>query len=252
MSDSTEKNMKFTLPTNSFKDSIFVTDFDDKAAMRFHDEVMQQSKKDPDMPIIINISSYGGYVDALASMVETIQSVPNKIITVTHGHAMSCGAILMSFGDYRFIGKHSRIMIHEVSGGAIGDTHDMHTDATEVKRLNEYWLGEMAKNCGFKNYKDIRDYIKTLDGRNIWLNAKQSVEFGIADYVGLPEIMTENLHRVLIKPDKKNMERRKSPHSTVKTRKKTRTTKKKTTRRAKASSRKTETKTTQQDNTGGK
>ena len=40
MSDSTEKNMKFTLPTNSFKDSIFVTDFDDKAAMRFHDEVM--------------------------------------------------------------------------------------------------------------------------------------------------------------------------------------------------------------------
>ena len=56
-------------------------------------------------------------MDCLASMIETMDEVPNPIITVAHGMAMSCGAVLLSHGDIRFVGKNSRIMVHEVSGG---------------------------------------------------------------------------------------------------------------------------------------
>lgn len=212
------EGVKMNMPINgkNLNFDIIVTDFTDKSAIQFREQVLAKSMMDPSTPIVIYISSYGGYADALASMVETIESVPNKIVTVCQGHAMSCGAILLSFGDYRFIGKHSRVMVHEVSGGAIGDAHDVVADAEEVKRLNAYWLGLMAQNCGFADYEDFREHLKQRDGRNIWLSAKEAVEFGIADYVGLPDIEPVLMHRVMILPDRQKVQRRQSTHSTKK------------------------------------
>ena len=198
---------------------IIVTEFNDAAAIKFREKVLAHAEKDPMEPIIIYISSYGGFVDALASMVETIQTVPNKIITVCLGHAMSCGAILFSFGDYRFIGRHSRLMIHEVSGGAIGDTHDVNNDAGHLKELNSYWMEQLALNCGFKDYDDLRDFIKTRDGRNIWLNAQEAVDFGIADFVGTPRLETAVGHRIYVNSEKPKEARRVSKFSKQKPKK---------------------------------
>ena len=214
---------------------IVVTDFTPESAKKFRQQVIDKSSQDPDRPIIVHISSYGGYVDALASMVETLESVPNKIVTVCTGYAFSCGAILLSFGDYRFCGKHSRIMVHEVSGGAFGDTHDVYTDAAEQKRINEYWLGKVAKNCGFSSYSDLRKHIKSKDGRNIWLDADAALEFGIIDYVGNPSIEETLTYAIIMAPNKTEPKRRVSKfsqkHSVKKKTTKKKTTKKKTKKR---------------------
>lgn len=181
---------------------IWVTKFDEDHAQKFRDALLMQAKLGSAHPIVIYIDSYGGQVDAMAKMIETMDEVPNPIMTVCMGKAMSCGAILLSHGDMRFCGRHSRIMVHEVSSGTIGDVHDMHADVQEAKRLNEYFLGLLAKNCGYKSYAELRKLIKEQDGRDRYLNAQSAVEFGIVDLIGLPKITTAAIHEVVVVPKK--------------------------------------------------
>lgn len=173
------------------KGDIWVNEFTEKSALKFREQIMDVvNGYDTNKPIIVRIDSYGGLVDSLASMIETIDSVPNPIITSCEGKAMSCGAILLSHGDYRFCGKHSRILIHEVSGGSIGDVHDVHNDASEMKRLNTYFLGLLAKNCGIKGgYRGLRKLVKEYDGRDIYLDAHKATDFGIVDEIGVPTVI---------------------------------------------------------------
>src|ERR1035437_4838615 len=176
---------------------IWVTDFTEEAALEFREQVLEASKSDTTKPIVIYISSYGGQVDALASMIETMDEVSNPTITVCHGKAMSCGAILLSHGDIRFVGRHARIMVHEVSGGTSGDVHDMNADAQEVKRLNKYFIGLLAKNCGIKGgYDALRKLIKNQDGRDHYMDAAAAVKFGIVDCIGLPKVNSMKLYQV--------------------------------------------------------
>jgi len=187
---------------DSKSDEIWVIKFDEEAAQKFRDTVVAQSKLDPHKPLVIHIDSYGGYVDSLVKMIETIDELPNPVITVCMGKAMSCGAVLLSHGDLRFCGKHSRIMVHEVSSGTWGDVHDVYNDAQETKRLNAYINGLMAKNCGFKSYDEFRKWMKEQDGRDRYMNAEQAVKFGIVDSVGLPKITTTTIHEVRIETSK--------------------------------------------------
>lgn len=170
-------------------DEIWVTQFTESSAQKFREQMHDKAKYSKDKPLVIYIDSYGGYVDSLAKMIATMDELPNPKITVCMGKAMSCGAVLLSHGDYRYCDKHSRVMVHEVSGGSGGDVHDMFNDAVETKRLNEYWLGLLAENSGMKNYSELRSYIKDQDGRDRFFDAKQSLEFGIVDAIGTPEII---------------------------------------------------------------
>lgn len=175
---------------------IWVNKFDEESAREFRDAVLCASKMDPSRPIIIYIDSYGGMVDSLAKMIETLDEVPNPIITACMGKAMSCGAILLSHGDVRFCGKHSRIMVHEVSSGSHGDVHDMHADVQEVKRLNEHFMGLLARNCGYAGYSELRKLIKEQDGRERYMSAQNALEFGIVDAVGLPKLQSMLIHEI--------------------------------------------------------
>jgi ATP-dependent Clp protease protease subunit len=185
-------------------DEIWVMKFDEESAQVFRENLMDSSKMDPTRPIVVYIDSYGGQVDSLAKMIESMDEIPNPIITVAMGKAMSCGAILLSHGDYRLCGVHSRVMIHEVSGATSGDIHDMHADTVEHKRLNKYFMGLMAKNCGISGgYEELRKLIKARDGRDLYLDAHDAVKFGIVDAVGLPKIDSMLLHNVSLAPAKK-------------------------------------------------
>jgi|SRR5581483_4946541 len=190
--------------SRSAEDEVWVVEFTEESAQQFRDQVMKKSKMDPNEPIVVYIDSYGGLVDSLAKMIETMDEVPNPIVTAVVGKAMSCGAILLSHGDIRWCGKHSRIMIHEVSGGTQGDVHDMHADTIETKRLNKYFLGLLANNCGIKGgYEGLRKLIKQHDGRDLYLDAQSAVKFGIVHAVGVPKVTPVTLYDVQTAPAKK-------------------------------------------------
>ena len=122
-------------------------------------EIIDISTANPRIPIIVHINSYGGSVDALNMLIDTFNQVPNEIITVCLGTAMSAGAVLLSCGDKRFVGKHARIMIHEVSAGAIGTTTEISDQLAEIKRMNKVLLTTLSKNTG-KSLKEIKSLLK--------------------------------------------------------------------------------------------
>jgi ATP-dependent Clp protease protease subunit len=196
---------------------IWVTEFTAEAALEFRASVLEAAKDEPTKPITIYIQSYGGEVDALASMIETLDELPNPIITVCQGVSMSCGAMLLSHGDIRFIGKHSRVMIHEVSSGTGGDVHDMAADALETKRLNRYFMNLLAKNCAIKGgYDALRKTIKDQDGRNRYMDAAAALKFGIVDFVGMPKVKAVAVYQVEMTPEKTKVITRKPTKKTKK------------------------------------
>lgn len=176
---------------------IWVEEFTTEAAERFRAQV-EEAAHTPDTPIIFYINSDGGRVDALTKMIDVIEYRSNPFISVVSGSAKSCGAILASWADQRFITRNSRIMIHEVSAGTIGDTHDMSNTAAEVQRLNEFYIGKLAENCGLGGFKELRKIIKSHDGRDLWLSAEDSVKFGIVDAIGMPRISTSVSYKLLL------------------------------------------------------
>lgn len=190
-------------------EEIWVLEFTPESAQEFRDRVMEEHKENPNKPIIVNIDSYGGSVDALAKMIATMDEVNNPIITCCMGKAMSCGAILLSHGDIRFCDPHSRVMVHKVSAIASGDADDVKNDAVEISRINEYWLGLLATNCNIKGgYDQLSTQIKEKDGRDRYMTAEEAVKFGIVDAVGIPKIATIVMYEVINGPTKMPIKKR--------------------------------------------
>ena len=203
------------IDSKKVSDELWVTEFTTEAALEFRSDVLEASKDDPTRPVIVYINSYGGSVDALASMVETIDEIPNPVITVAHGVAMSCGAMLLSCGDIRFIGKNSRVMVHEVSAGTIGDVHDMANDAQEIQRVNRHFMNLLAKNCGISGgYNALRKMIKDQDGRDRYMNAEEAVKFGICDCIGMPKLSSMKLFQINVTPQKSKITKNKPTKKT--------------------------------------
>lgn len=171
------------------QNEIWITEFTNESAIEFRTNVLYRSKKDPYKPIIVYINSPGGSAAACAAMIDTINTVPNKIITVAIGSALSCGAILLSHGDARMITRHSEVMIHRVSTLVMGDVSMVKSRAKNLEDTNKLLNGLLANNCGL-TFEELESKLVNADGNEIWLNAEDAVKFGIADYIGLPEIVS--------------------------------------------------------------
>ena len=167
------------------EDLLWVTNFEENDAKAFTTGVMKIANRDEREPVVVYVDSYGGYVDVLASMLSTMDGVPNPFITIASGKAMSCGAILLAHGNIRCVGVHARVMIHRLSGAAMGNIKDVQQEAAELTRVSDHFDGVLAKDCG-KSLKQLRAVWK--DHREIYFTPKQAVKFGLADRVGVPNI----------------------------------------------------------------
>ena len=95
------------------------------------------SAKDNDKDINLFVNSYGGVVDDLLAMIDTMNLVKNDIATIGLGCCASCGALLLASGTKgkRFMTENARVMIHQVSSGAFGKNSDIQIRAKEVDRI---------------------------------------------------------------------------------------------------------------------
>lgn len=183
-------------------EDVIVNSFNEESARQFRKQVMMRNSQDPNMPIVVYIDSYGGYLDSLNSMLETIGQVSNPIITVCIGKAMSCGAVLLAAGDHRFCGKFSRVMIHQSTGGDIGPVEGLQKNVDECKRVNDMFMSFLAKRCS-KSLSELKQIIKDNESRDFYLDADQSKKFGVVDFVGTPIIKPIVMYQVEVAPDKK-------------------------------------------------
>lgn len=193
---------------SDINDDIIVNKFTEESAKNFRKKVIHKAMQDQNQPITIYIDSYGGYIDSLNSMLETIEQVPNEIITVCIGKAMSCGAVLLSAGNYRFCGRKSRIMVHQGSSGTGGPIEGLQNDVNESKRLNKQLIEVVAKRCG-KTLKQFKDEMKKRlhkdddEARDMYLPAKEALEIGIIDFIGMPHIKQVVAYSIEVAPEKK-------------------------------------------------
>lgn len=167
---------------------IRVNKFDEEAARKFDSQMSAaQSTGQPIVPVVID--SYGGQVYSLMSMISNIKGSKIPVATIVEGKAMSCGALLFSFGTsgYRFIDKHATVMIHDVSSGAHGKIEEIKADAKEGDRLNQLVYREMAANCG----KEPEYFLKQIHDRSHadwYLNAQEALDIGLANHIRVPEL----------------------------------------------------------------
>jgi ATP-dependent Clp protease protease subunit len=135
------------------------------------------------------INSPGGSVYAGLGIYDTMQFVSPDIATICTGMAASMGQILLCAGvkGKRSALKHSRIMIHQPSGGIGGQASDIEITAREIKKLKLELYAITAHHTG----KDIDTIIKDSD-RDFWMTATEAKEYGLVDEVLITNPRKEN------------------------------------------------------------
>jgi ATP-dependent Clp protease protease subunit len=182
-------------------DDIVVNEFTEQSARNFRKQLISRAVNEPGVPIIVYIDSYGGSLDSLNSMLETIEQIASPIVTVCMGKAMSCGAVLLAAGDHRFCGRSSRVMIHQATGGDYGPIESLQKNVDECKRMNETFMAFLAKRCD-KSLDQLKKIIKDNDSRDLYLNADECKKFGIVDFIGMPHIRPVTMFHIEVAPEK--------------------------------------------------
>jgi ATP-dependent Clp protease protease subunit len=183
-------------------DDIIVNEFNEQSARQFRKQLITKAMQDPSAPIIVYIDSYGGYLDSLNSMLETIEQVTNPIVTVCIGKAMSCGAVLLAAGDHRFCGRFSRVMIHQSTGGDYGPVESLQKNVDECKRMNDMFMSFLAKRCN-RSLTELKQIIKDNESRDLYLDPEECVKLGIIEAIGMPHIKQITMYQLDVAPEKK-------------------------------------------------
>jgi len=136
--------------------------------------------EDPEREINMYINSPGGSVTAGLAIYDTMQFVKPPVSTLCVGQAASMGSLLLAAGakGRRYALPHSRILIHQVSGGFEGQASDIEIHAREALRLREILNDILAHHTG-QNAKKVE---KDTD-RDNFMSATQAVEYGLIDEV---------------------------------------------------------------------
>jgi len=136
--------------------------------------------QDPDKDIYFYINSPGGVITSGLSMFDTMNYIKPDIVTICIGQAASMGAFLLSSGakGKRYALPNARIMIHQPSGGAQGQSTDIQIQAQEIQRLKDTLNEIMADNCGKKAKQLEKD-----TERDNFMSSAEAVEYGLIDQI---------------------------------------------------------------------
>ena len=143
--------------------------------------------EDPEKEISLYINSPGGVITAGLAIYDTMRYVRAPVSTICTGIAMSMGAVLLAAGapGRRFALPHSRIMIHQGSGGFRGNTPDVFIQVKEMEQLVRTTQEILAAHTGQPMEKVVKD-----TDRDLFLSPEQAMEYGIIDEVyKLPAIV---------------------------------------------------------------
>jgi len=145
--------------------------------------------ENPDKDIHLYINSPGGSVTAGLSIYDTMQFIKPDVSTMCIGQAASMGALLLAGGEKskRFALPHSRMMIHQPSGGAQGQASDIHIQSQEILHVRERLNQVLSTHTG----QDLDVIAKDTD-RDNFMNAEAAVDYGLIDSVLDKRVLSAN------------------------------------------------------------
>ncbi|HEY5675561.1 MAG: ATP-dependent Clp endopeptidase proteolytic subunit ClpP [Deltaproteobacteria bacterium] len=156
------------------------TPVDDDVANIIVAQMLFLESEDPDKDINLYINSPGGSVTSGLAIYDTMQYVKCQVSTICMGQAASMGALLLAAGakGKRYSLPHSRIMIHQPSGGFGGQASDIELHAKEILRLKAKLNEIMQKHTG-----QSLDRIEKDTDRDYFMGAGEAKEYGLIDEV---------------------------------------------------------------------
>jgi ATP-dependent Clp protease protease subunit len=135
---------------------------------------------DPEKDIVLYINSPGGIVSSGLAIYDTIKHVKPPVQTICIGSAASMAAVLLAAGTKgkRFILPHGKVMLHQPTGAARGQSSDIQIHAREIMKTKK----EMNRIISENTNKSIEE-VEKLTERDFYMSAEEAIEFGIADEI---------------------------------------------------------------------
>ena len=160
---------------------IFVTGpIDDHVSSVVCAQLLFLESESPNKDIFMYINSPGGVVSSGLAMYDTMQYIKPDISTVCIGQAASAGSLLLMAGTKgkRIALPHSKIMIHQPSGGFRGQATDIEIHAKDIldtkKTLNDLYVKHTGQSL---------EIIQNSMERDNFMTSEQAVEFGLIDKI---------------------------------------------------------------------
>ena len=153
---------------------------DDDTANLVIAQLLFLEAEDPERDIHLYINSPGGVVTSGLSIYDTMQFIRPDVSTICVGQAASMGSLLLAGGakGKRYCLPHSRIMIHQPSGGFQGQASDIDIHAREVLKLRSRLNEILALHTGQSVEAIERD-----SDRDNFMDGETAVEYGLIDTV---------------------------------------------------------------------
>jgi len=152
----------------------------DQSASTIVAQLLFLEAEDPEKDIYFYINSPGGVITAGMSIFDTMNYIKPDVSTICIGQAASMGAFLLSSGakGKRYSLPNSRIMIHQPSGGAQGQSTDIQIQAQEIQRMKDDLNAILAENTGQKVATVAAD-----TERDNFMSAPEAKKYGMIDEV---------------------------------------------------------------------
>jgi len=154
---------------------------DDDVANIVQAQLLFLASNDEKADISLYINSPGGSVSAGLGILDTMELIKPDVSTICTGMAASMGSVLLCAGQKgkRSALPHSRVMIHQVSGGTgRAQCADIQIVANEIKKTQEELCSIISEKSGQSYDKVFAD----MD-RDYWMTSKEALEYGMIDKI---------------------------------------------------------------------
>lgn len=153
---------------------------DDEITNQIIAVMLYLDSEDQNKDIYLYINSPGGSVTAGMAIYDTMQHIKSDVVTICVGLAASMGSFLLAAGKQgkRLALPHSRIMIHQPSGGVRGQATDIEIEAREILRIRRQLNQIYADKTG----QTVEKIEKDID-RDFFMSAQEAKEYGLIDRV---------------------------------------------------------------------
>ena len=143
-------------------------------------KILLLAAEDSTKDIFLYINSPGGSITAGMAIYDTMQYVPNDIVTVGIGMCASMGQFLLSSGTKgkRYATPNTRVLLHQPSGGFGGTADDIQTQAELLLSMKKQLASITAEQTG----KTVEQVMKDGD-RDRWFTAAEALEYGFIDHI---------------------------------------------------------------------
>ncbi|AZZ55286.1 ATP-dependent Clp protease proteolytic subunit [Rathayibacter iranicus] len=152
----------------------------DENANEIAAKLLLLAAEDAERDIFLYINSPGGSITAGMAIYDTMQFVPNDIVTVGIGMAASMGQLLLTAGTQgkRYITPNARVLLHQPHGGFGGTASDIQTQAQLILDMKKR-LAEITAKATGKTVEQVND-----DGdRDRWFSAEEALAYGFVDHI---------------------------------------------------------------------